>query len=30
MGPYKDKIATLKFEDEYGSEMKFSISRASI
>ena len=30
MGPNKDEIATPKFEDVYGSEMKFSISRASI
>ena len=30
MGPNKDEIATPKFEDVYGSEMKFSIGRASI
>ena len=30
MGPYKEEIATPKFEDVYGSEMKFSIGRASI
>ena len=30
MGSYKDEIATSKFEDVYGSKVKFSIGRASI